>query len=347
MRLDVRVPDWATHLISDHTDMHRRPQRVDARKVPRFTLHLPDDVRYEYAFLDPEGRVRADPDRGATGRNPWYPEVTEVRGPAYLPNPLADPPSPLVPWSVTRHRMASRAFGETRRVWVASPPDVHGPLPVVVMHDGVAYQRLARAADVMAELVRRDRACPAHLVFVEPGERRREYAWDGRHIRFVEDEVRPLVAEHHPTGAGWWAMGASLGGLAAATLALHAPDDWSGVIAQAGAFLGTPDHRQHHGVEVSWLVERLEGGAGARLRWVLDVGTLDWLLPVNRRARDALDAFGTDLRYRERPVGHNWGGWRDALPDVLEAALDPRREGGCGCLSWPADCADRAVASLA
>ena len=329
MRLDVRVPAWATHLISDHTDMHRRPQRVNAERVPRFTLNLPDDVRYEYAFIDSDGSVRADPERGATGRNPWYDEVTEVRGPAYAPHPLADPPAPIVPWPVRRHRIDSRAFGEVRRVSVASPPDVHGPLPVVVLHDGVAYQRLARAADVLAELVRRALACPAHLVFVEPGERRREYAWDERHVHFVHDEVRPAVMAHHPTGAGWWAMGASLGGLAAATLALHAPDDWSGVVAQAGAFLGTPDLRRHHGVEDSWLAERLEAGAGARLRWVLEVGTLDWLIGVNRRVRDALDAHGVDLAYRERPVGHNWGGWRDALPDVLAAALRPPLPGGC------------------
>jgi enterochelin esterase-like enzyme len=329
MRLDVRVPAWATHYLSDHTDMHRRPQPVNAERVPRFTLNLPDDVRFEYAFRDTDGGVRADPERGATGSNPWYPEVTEVRGPAYEPHPLADPPAPAVPWRVTRHRIASRAFGATRRFAVASPPEVHGPLPVVVLHDGVAYQRLARTADVLAELIRHGRACPVHLVFVEPVDRRREYAWDERHIRFVHDEVRPLVADRHRTGAGWWAMGASLGGLAAATLALHAPDDWTGVIAQAGAFLGSPDDRRHHGVEHSWLADRLETGAGAHLRWVLEVGTLDWLVAVNRRVRDALDGFGVDLHYRESPVGHNWGGWRDALPTVLAAALDPRAEGGC------------------
>jgi hypothetical protein len=97
-------------------------------------------------------------------------------------------------------------------------------------------------------------------------------------VHFVHDEVRKVVADHHPTGAGWWAMGASLGGLAAATLALHAPDDWTGVVAQGGAFLGTPEVRRHHGTEASWLAERLEGGAGAHLRWVLEVGTLDWLV---------------------------------------------------------------------
>lgn len=323
MRLEVRVPDWARSVISDRTDMHRRPHPVDARKVARFALHLPDDARFEYAFVDGDGRVRADPDRGATGANPWYPELTEVRGPAYAPHPLADPPAADPAWTVRRHRVASRAFGAERRVVVASPPDASGPLPVLVLHDGVAYQRLARTADVLAALVRQGRARPAHLVFLEPGDRLVEYAWDERHVRFVHDEARAVVAEHHPTGAGWWAMGASLGGLAAATLALHAPDDWTGVVAQAGAFLGSPADRRHHGVAGSWLAERLEAGAGAHLRWVLDVGTLDWLLPVNRRARDALLAHGADVAYAERAAGHNWRCWRDGLPAALAAALRP------------------------
>lgn len=323
MNLDVRVPDWARFVYSDLTDMHRAPQRVDAAKVARFTLDLPDDVRFEYAFVDGEGRVRADPDRGASGANPWYPEVTEVRGPGYQPDPLADPSAADPAWTVRRHKIASRAFGADRRVVVASPPDEPGPLPVVVLHDGVAYQRLARAADVLAALVRDGRARPAHLVFLEPGDRLVEYAWDERHVRFVHDEVRPFVADHHAVGAGWWAMGASLGGLAAATLALHAPGDWRGVVAQGGAFLGTPDDARHHGTERSWLADRLEDGAGSDLRWALDVGSLDWLAPVNRRAHAALAAHGADVAFAERTAGHNWGCWLDGLPDAFAAALRP------------------------
>ncbi|MDF1522048.1 MAG: alpha/beta hydrolase-fold protein [Trueperaceae bacterium] len=323
MRLEIRVPDWARSVYSDLTDMHRAPHPVDAGKVARFTLELPDDVRFEYAFVDGDGRVRADPDRGANGANPWYPEVTEVRGPAYRPHPLADPPASEPAWRVRRHKLASRASGGDRRVTVVSPPDVAGPLPVVVLHDGVAYQRLARAADVLAELVRQGRGRPAHLAFLEPGDRQVEYAWDERHVRFVHDEVRPLVAEHHATGAGWWALGASLGGLAAATLALHAPEDWTGIVAQGGAFLGTPDDRRHHGTDASWLADRLEGGAGAHLRWVLDVGRLDWLHPVNQRVRDALADHGADVAFAERSAGHNWGCWRDGLADALTIALRP------------------------
>lgn len=321
MQVVVSVPAWARAFISDQTDMDRRPQTVDAHDEPYLTLEVPNDGRLEYAFVDHEGKVRADPERGPNGSNPWFAEVSEVRGPGYRAHPLAEPPEAQPAWEVRRYRVASRAFGDARRFAVASPPEVYAPLPVVVLHDGVAYQRLARSADVLAELVHLGLAPAAHLVFVEPLERRREYAWDMRHIRFVHDEVRPRVVDAHPTGGGWWAMGASLGGLAAATLALDAAEDWVGVIAQAGAFLGSPDDPRFHGVTHSWLAERLEAGAGAHLHWVLDVGTLDWLLPINRRIRDALDAHGASLHYRERAAGHNWRAWRDALPEVLQAAL--------------------------
>ncbi len=324
MRHAVRVPEWARQIISDHTDMHRAPHPVAATKVSRFVLELPDDVRFEYAFVDEGGRVRADPDHGATGSNPWYPEVTEVRGPDYAPDPLADPPRADPPWTMRRWRFDAAGAAATRRVSVLSPAAAQEPLPVVLLHDGVAYQRLARSADVLQALVSAGRARPAHLVFSEPSRRLEEYAWDPHHLAFVRDVLRPRVEEELAIDGTWVAMGASLGGLAAATLALADPAAWSVVVAQAGAFLGTPEDKRHHAVERSWLLERLREGCelGAQ-RWVLDVGTLDWLLEVNRAVRDVLRERGVPLAYAERSAGHNWGCWRDGLAGVLEAALPP------------------------
>ena len=323
MRHVVRVPEWASSIISDHTDMHRAPHPVSAARVPRFTLELAHDARFEYAFVDGGGRVRADPDHGPTGSNPWYPEVTEIRGPGYAPDPLADPPAADPPWAVRRWRLEAYGFEAARRVHVLSPP-VEGPLSAVLLHDGIAYQRLVRAGDVLAALIARGEARPAHLVFSEPTRRLVEYAWDPRHLHFVREVLRPKVESELRVDGTWIAMGASLGGLAAATLALTDPGEWSGVVAQAGAFLGTPDERRHHGVRSSWLLDELRSGADlGRQRWVLDVGTLDWLHGVNRAVRDVLEARGALAAYRERSAGHNWGCWRDGLADALRAALPP------------------------
>ena len=323
MRHVVRVPDWACSIISDHTDMHRAPHPVSAARVPRFTLELADDVRFEYAFVDTGGRVRADPDHGASGTNPWYPEVTEVRGADYVPGPLLDPPSAEPAWAVRRWRLEADGFDAARRVHVLSPP-TDRPAPVVLLHDGIAYQRLARTADVLAALVADGDARPAHLVFSEPSRRLVEYAWDPRHLRFVREVLRPTLERELEIDGTWIAMGASLGGLAAATLALNDPTEWSGVVAQAGAFLGTPDDHRHHGVRSSWVLDELRSGADlAGQRWVLDVGRLDWLVDVNRAVRDVLEARGALAAYSERSAGHNWGCWRDGLAGALRAALPP------------------------
>ncbi len=66
MKAEIRVPTWAASLISDHTDMIRNPHPLDAAKVSRFSLVLPDDGYFEYAFLDASGSVRADPENPLT-----------------------------------------------------------------------------------------------------------------------------------------------------------------------------------------------------------------------------------------------------------------------------------------
>ena len=55
------------------------------------------------------------------------------------------------------------------------------------------------------------------------------------------EEVLPLVEANHRSSGERLLLGASLGGLVSATLALLEPDLFSAVIAQSGAFLGTPE----------------------------------------------------------------------------------------------------------
>jgi enterochelin esterase family protein len=55
--------------------------------------------------------------------------------------------------------------------------------------------------------------------------------------------------------------------------------------------------------------------------WYLEVGTLEWLLAVNRRAAQALEERGANVVLRERSAGHNWTSWRNGIPDALRFAL--------------------------
>jgi enterochelin esterase-like enzyme len=325
VRLEVIVPPWARHVISDHTDMHRVPHPVDASKVRRFVLELPDDVYFEYAFLDEEGRIRADPEREASDENPWYPEITAVRGPAHAHHPLSEPPPPGHPGVSVRYRVPSAAFGEHRRVIAYTPHGASGSLPVVLFHDGVAAFRVGRTPEVYEALRAAGEVDDALLVFAEPQRREREYAFDGRHTRFVLDELVPYLRERHEVGSELALAGVSLGGLASATVAL---DEGSGVrslFTQSGAFLGSPDDPRFHGVSHAWLPDELRRRDLKGLRWRSETGTIEWLTEVNREVHEILEERAGEHEYAERNAGHNWRSWRDGLPDGLRFLLKPGR----------------------
>lgn len=324
MERTVPVPPWATHLVSDHTDMTRAPRPLDPAGPAQVELRVPDDGYLEYGFLDAEGTLRADPENPRRGDNPWYPEVSALVGPDYRPHPLADAPRPSRPYEVERLRVTSERLHQSRRVIVAAPPDRRDDaLPWVLVQDGVAFFRLARTADVLAALVERGEARAARLVFVEPVERSREYAFHAGYRAFVTDELLPELRERLPFDGELVALGASLGGLFSATLGLERPDLVRTVATLSGAFLGHPEAPDFFRGRRSWVAERLEAGAPAPHRWVTEVGTLEWLTDVNRRVRDALAERGADHDYAEHPSGHNWTHWRDALPPTLAAALRP------------------------
>ncbi|HKI58812.1 MAG TPA: alpha/beta hydrolase-fold protein [Trueperaceae bacterium] len=325
MRTAIDVPDWATHFVSDLSDMDRNPRRLEPGSGRQLPLELPDDVYFEYAFLDAEGRMRADPDNPRRADNPWYPEASALRGPDYRPDPLADPPEPARPAAVDRLRVASERLGQQRRVIVATPAGFEGePLPLALVQDGVAFYRLARLADVLAALLSAGAARPARLAFVEPVERSREYAFHDGYLEFVSGELVPELRERYPTSSKLVAMGASLGGLFSANLALSHPGLVETVVTFSGAFVGHPDDRDFYAGTRSFVAERLEdGGVPAGLRWYAECGTLEWLTDVNRRVAEALAQGGAEFDHSERNAGHNWTNWRNGLAPALRFAFAP------------------------
>ncbi len=324
MQVTLDLPPWAKRFASDLTDMGRSPQPVDPERSSPLTFELPDDVYFEYAFLDAEGRMRADPANPRRAENPWYREVSALTGPAYRPDALADPPEPPEPAAVDRLRVASAELHQQRRVIVATPAGFEeAELPWLLVQDGVAFYRLARLADVLAALVAAGEARPARVAFVEPVERSREYAFHPGYRSFVERELLGELRRRYPSTGELVALGASLGGLFSATLALERPDLVSGVVTFSGAFLGHPDDRDFYRSERSWVARTIEEGGAGKLRWYAACGTLEWLTDVNRRAARALEAHGVEHAYVERHAGHNWTNWRDGLADALRFALRP------------------------
>ena len=323
MKLTIVIPPWARHIVSDLTDMERNPHPVDAGKVSSFTLTLPDDVYFEYAFLDEGGEMRSDPENSQRADNPWYKEASAVTGPAYRPDPYASP-SQEAEGAVKRHRLASQLLGETRRIITYTPTGHESAeLPAVYLQDGVAYYRTGRLADVLEALLADSLVRPAHLVFIEPTDRSREYRYNPDYRRFIVEELVPFVEGELAVSGERVAMGASLGGLMSASLGIHHPELFGTVVSQSGAFMGSPEEPDFYEGKTSWLLEQLEAGEGKGLRWHLQTGTLEWLHDVNRRAAEALEAGGYVYTYAERNAGHNWVNWRNGLSRALRFALAP------------------------
>ncbi|MEX2501032.1 MAG: alpha/beta hydrolase-fold protein, partial [Trueperaceae bacterium] len=270
MDLHVTVPTWARQVVSDLTGMDRAPHPVDARKVARFTLRLPDDVHFEYGFVDEGGRIRADPHAGERADNPWYPELSRARGPDYRPHPLASVDPEVATGSLRRLNLPDPNAGPRgeRRVMLYEPRGLDGPAPLLLAHDGTAYLRIGRLPAVMEALASEGRVRPARLAFVDPATpaaRQEEYGFGEAYQRFARETLLPALRDRADVSE-LHLIGASLGGLASTLLAWHAPDDVAGLALQSPAYLGTPQERTFHGVRSSWFLDRLER-SDAALPW--------------------------------------------------------------------------------
>ncbi len=326
-------PSWARWLVGDPTDWLKRPQALAATGAPPtdIELRVPDDGFIEYAWMDAEGRVRPDPGNPRQAANPWWPNARLLVGERYAPAPeLASLPA-APQGQLDRLRVPSRALGATRRALVYTPAcclgDVPRALPVVYVQDGVATHHIAELDRVLELLLARGELSPARLVFVQPEERDEEYRFHPGFEAFMLEELIPFVEARYPCSGERLLMGASLGGLVSATLALKHPTRFAGVIAQSGAFLfGPGDDLETYDRGGEWVVHELRRRPVediAHLRWTLDCGTVEWLTPVNRRLVAALRRRGLPFHYGERNAGHNWANWRDGLPSLLRHALGP------------------------
>lgn len=332
MQVSITIPAWASHVISDLTDMERRPQPVNAKTVSSFKLKLPDDCYFEYAFVEAQSdplnhgsinlkRLRADPQNPLKADNPWYLGISAIRGPEYKADPLANPVVKAA-GILQRFKLESSELAETRRI-VSYTPATYATvaLPVIYIQDGLAYYRIARLADVLEELLQKEKLAPAHLVFVEPNDRFKEYRYNPAYQAFMVKELLPFITAKLKTTARRIAMGASLGGLMSSILALEYPDVFQTVVSQSGAFLGSPEDPDFYKSKSSWVLERLQKQDTLPVSWYIDTGSLEWLYDINKQVAEVLQAKNYVYRYAQRAAGHNWVNWRNGLADALRFVL--------------------------
>ncbi|MEV5822592.1 alpha/beta hydrolase-fold protein [Micromonospora harpali] len=327
------------------------------RRVPGTDLwhgsqRLPVDLRTIYFLRHGSPELPTD----ATGRGPTHLDVLNHH-PFRLPADPADPndrelwasllelpKAPDEPWirhhpgvprgTVLSTGVRTAAWGGRRRVAVYRPAvAAAGPLPLLVVFDGYLSRALLRVPVTLDNLIAAGRIPPTLALFVSApsGARRMAELRPSAALRaFVTRELLPWARLR-------WAVtddparrviaGSSLGGLAAAYVALAAPGAFGAVIAQSGSFWWPastqPDERE-------WLTRAYAGWPAAPVRFYLDVGDREntWPRPgqvdqlsVNRRFRDLLVARGHQVTYAEYRGGHDYVNWRRTFAEGLLAVL--------------------------
>jgi enterochelin esterase-like enzyme len=320
MNVTIAIPPWARVIVSDFTDMDRSPLAVSS---DTWTFELPNDAYFEYGFLDAEGKLQPDPNNPVRADNPWHPNSSAILAPNYKPDVYANP-TVKAEGRVLRPRIESKHLQQTRRMIVYSPKGFETQaLPVVYVQDGIAYYRIAKLAEVLDHLLQEHVIRPAHLVFIEPVDRLTDYRFNTSYRAFMTDELVPFIDKELQTTSERIAMGASLGGLVSATLALEHPELFQTVVAQSGAFLGSPHEPDFYKGKSSWVLETLQQRERLPLRGYTETGTIEWLTDINRKIHEVLEQKGYDHLYAERNAGHNWTNWRNGLSAALKFALQP------------------------
>jgi enterochelin esterase-like enzyme len=220
---------------------------------------------------------------------------------------------------LTRHVVETEEMAATprREVYLYRPVQAEGPLPLLVVLDGVDYLKQGKINVMVDNLIAQGRMRPVAMALVENGRGARmvEYGCSDLTVAFLIDKVLPLArqaldlmdVEESPGAYG--ILGASMGGVMALYTGCRAPQVFGKVLSQAGAFsLG----------EEMVVYDLVRDGERRPIKVWLNCGTYDFLYGTNRQMRALLAEKGYEVAYQESHAGHNYFAWRDDLAAGLE-----------------------------
>ena len=201
------------------------------------------------------------------------------------------------------------------------------PLPLLLVHDGPEYDRLAALSRYSGALIAAGVLPPHRLVLAHPVLRDAWYSGSPQYLRTISGQglarLRQLYAVRSPVVV----MGASLGGLTALLVGLVGDPSIGGVFAQSGSFFQMRTDPMETGFRYfPRIVDRVRAVLHARhtdhpLRVGLTCGALEENAANNRAMAAALSRAGHVVTHDETPDLHNYTGWRDALDPYLTRVL--------------------------
>jgi enterochelin esterase family protein len=210
-----------------------------------------------------------------------------------------------------------------------TPPGVADDtaLPLLVVHDGPEYVRLARLLDHLHWLAAGDRELRCRVLSLRPVDRDRAYAASPAYTQALVERALPQAAELAPVAGTPLGLGASLGGLALAHAAATYPGSFAGLLCQSGSFFleryDAHERRWRYFDDVLAATRALHADpsplAGVAVRLTAGLGEEN--LENNRALATRLAALGVDASIVEGRSGHSFTAWRDLLHPTLGALI--------------------------
>jgi enterochelin esterase-like enzyme len=241
--------------------------------------------------------------------------------PAWLAAP-ADPGSAVT----LEVPIASLGGAVAVRIWAPSGTPDDAPLPLLVVHDGPAYDSLASLTHYLGAGIAAGWLPRLRAALLSAGDRNGWYSASSRYARALTGQVIPaltgLVATTARVG-----MGTSLGALAMLHAHCRHPGTFGGLFLQSGSFFvprqDPQERRFRYFRRITAFTAALEadGVPGVPVPVCLTCGSIEENIANNRLMLSLLRSAGYPATLHEVLAAHNFTAWRDTLHPWLTELL--------------------------
>jgi len=234
------------------------------------------------------------------------------------------------PFEVTGAAAGAAVVGS---VWASPALDGGRRAPLLVVHDGPAYDREAGLTAFLQEQIDGGTLPALRVALLEAGPRDIWYSANPDYATTLAEAVLPFLRSRWPTSRTV-GLGASLGALAWLHAQSSYPEVVDGLFLQSGSFFRPDLDGQESGFSEFPAIVRFVRSVhrGRRVTRpvpaVMTCGAQEENFANNRRMARILRALKYPVVFAEVPGGHDYPSWRGAfetyLPDLVRASV-----------SWP------------
>jgi enterochelin esterase family protein len=310
-----------------------RGEDRDLRRGPAgwsITLARPAVDRLEYEFevehVDGTSEHIRDPANPESSEGEFGPRSVLLLAPYDEPAWVGASAAPGEDERVEIHSRALRA-DVPATVWSPADTDAGEPLPLLVAHDGPAYERVSRLTQYAGAMIASGRLPPHRVALLSAPERNEWYSASAAYARALATEVLPAVRAGFATAGAPAGIGASLGGLALLHAEQRFPGTFGGLLLQSASFFMARFDAHEGGFGRYRRIVRFVSGARHRPApdgappVVLTCGIDEENMHNNRAMARALAEQGWPVHLHEIRGLHDHVAWRDALDPHLTTLL--------------------------